>query len=72
MLIKFTVYYTDSTSRVVEVEKPRGAHPHSRLAFQAGIEESEKDGKVVDKITITGIFSRADIMSPKTKTYTAD
>lgn len=50
MKLNLTVFYTDGTSGIIEIEKPPGAHPESNMTMQAGVQEAEKGGKVVAKI----------------------
>lgn len=55
MKIKYTVYYKDGSSGIVEIEKPPGAHPDSMMALKVGIKEAEFTGKTVDRIGRTRI-----------------
>lgn len=49
MLLKFAVYYTDRSSRLVEFEKPPGANPESKMSVDACLRVASTHG-IVEKI----------------------
>ena len=50
MKVNLTVYYEDNSSEIIEIEKPRGAHPDSIGTIAKGVLVAEKTGKRVSKI----------------------
>lgn len=56
MKIDYTVYFEDGSSKIVNCEKPAGAHPTSIMAMRAGVTEAEKTGKRVKTIARTKTF----------------
>ena len=50
MKVKLTVFYTDGSSGVIEIDKPPGAHPDSPLTAARGILVAERTGKRVARI----------------------
>ncbi|MBI5003775.1 hypothetical protein HZC00_01640 [Candidatus Kaiserbacteria bacterium] len=50
MKLTFVAYFSDGTSKIVEFEKPPGAHPESVSAAMAALEVAETTGKRVDRI----------------------
>lgn len=46
---KYTVYFTDGSSNIIEIEKPAGAHPDSPCALKEVLTCAEHTGKTVTR-----------------------
>ena len=50
MKVRYTVYWEDGSSGIIEIEKPAGSHPDSISALAEGVRAAESCGKRVAKI----------------------